>query len=47
VDRKQVDVKVDQQKFEGRENRSGKFEVEDIDDKSTNKRSKCGHETTE
>jgi hypothetical protein len=47
VDRQQVEVEVDRQQVEGRGSRPGKVEVEDIDDKSTNKRSKCGHETTD
>jgi hypothetical protein len=46
VDR-QVKVEVDRQQVEGRGSRPGKFEVEDIDDKSTNKRSKCGCEMTD
>jgi hypothetical protein len=43
----QVEVEVDRQQVEGRGSRPGKVEVEDIDDKSTNKRSKCGHEMTD
>jgi hypothetical protein len=47
VDRNKSKVEVDRQQVEGRGSRPGKVEVKDIDDKSTNKRSKCGHETTD
>jgi hypothetical protein len=40
-------VEVDRQQVEGRGSRPGKVEVEDIDDKSTDKRSKCGCEMTD
>ena len=47
VDRKQVEVEVDRQQVEGRGSRPGKVEVEDINENSTNKRSKCGCEMTD
>jgi hypothetical protein len=47
VNRLTVEVEVDRQQVEGRGSRPGKVEVEDIDDKSIDKRSKCGRETTD
>jgi hypothetical protein len=41
-----VEVEVDRQQVEGQGSRPGKVEVEDINDKSTEKRLKCGRETT-
>jgi hypothetical protein len=38
---------VDRQQVKDQGSRPGKVEVEDSDDKSTEKRSKCGRETTD
>jgi hypothetical protein len=45
--RQQVEFELDRHQVEGRGSRPGKFEVEDIDAKSTDKRSKCGSETND
>jgi hypothetical protein len=42
-----VKVEVDRQQVEGQGSRPGKVKVEDIDNESTNKRSKCGHDMTD
>jgi hypothetical protein len=47
VDRHQVKVEVGRQQVEGRGSRAGKVEVRDIDRNSTDKRLKCGRETTD
>jgi hypothetical protein len=47
VNRHQVEVEVDRQQVEGKGSQLGKFEVEYIDDKSTDKRSKCRREMTD
>jgi hypothetical protein len=47
VDQQQVEVEVDRQQVKGRGSRPGKVEVEDIDDKLIDKRSKCGHDMTD
>jgi hypothetical protein len=44
VNRVKVEVEVDRKNVEDRWSQSGKFEVEDINNKSTEKRSKCRHE---
>jgi hypothetical protein len=42
-----VKVEVDRQQVEGQGSRPGKVKVEDIDNESTNKRSKCRREMTD
>jgi hypothetical protein len=42
-----VKVKVDRKQVEGQGSRLRKFKDKDIDDKSTDKRLKCGHEKTD